>query len=542
MAPQTPKAPEEKPAKAAAQKAPSARAAARAAAKAAPSSEPKRGVKNPFLYAGTIVLFVVVVVAFVLVPAGGGAAGSGSQGALEFGRYAGKGIDYASGSYFAKQVQSLNDELRQQGLSEDNFQFFAYQVWRGAFERTVVRYAILDEMNRSGATLTEARVDAKVAENPSFQEDGVFSVSRYRSASLAEKLAIREATREDELTQAYYSDIMGTSTSSKEIDFVKSMAKETRTIEYAALPLSLFPDAEVQAWASANADLFRGLQLSRITASDSEAEAKKLFEKVKADPASFEAVAKESSKDGYADKGGTMGLKYFHEVAAELAEKADAEKLGSLEKGSLSDIFKTAAGSWTFYRAEAAALPADAKEPSLLAAARGYMLRNEKGKLEEWALAKAKGIAAAAGGGSGFAAAVKKEGLEIKSTGPFPLNYGDLAISFYGQSLPVFGQIAGDGAEELLGASTNEAFLTAAFSTSPGSVAQPLVMGENVIIMSVKEAGSALDSDVASIEYYYPAVVQRAADSELREAILESPRLKDNFSDVFFKYFRTASN
>ena len=34
--------------------------------------EPKRGIKNPGIYAGTIVVLVIVVIAFVFMPMGGG--------------------------------------------------------------------------------------------------------------------------------------------------------------------------------------------------------------------------------------------------------------------------------------------------------------------------------------------------------------------------------------------------------------------------------------------------------------------------------------
>ncbi len=80
--------------------------------KKAPS---KRGVKNPFLYGGTIVILIITVIAFVFIPSIGGGLGS-SSAAPKFGSWSGKPITYTAGSYFANQVAQINDYLKQQGF------------------------------------------------------------------------------------------------------------------------------------------------------------------------------------------------------------------------------------------------------------------------------------------------------------------------------------------------------------------------------------------------------------------------------------------
>ena len=65
-------------------------------------------------------------------------------GAPKFGSWNGKPITYTSGSYFASQVSQINEYLKQQGLSEQNFQLYAYQVWRMAFQSTAIRAGIVD--------------------------------------------------------------------------------------------------------------------------------------------------------------------------------------------------------------------------------------------------------------------------------------------------------------------------------------------------------------------------------------------------------------
>jgi peptidyl-prolyl cis-trans isomerase D len=500
--------------------------------------EKQRGIKNPMIYAGTIVVLVIVVIAFVFMPMGGGSASMSDNGrALNFGAYAGKPIEYGQGSYMALQVRDLNDRFRQQGLNEENYQLFAYQVYRGAFERTLLRVAAIDAVKRAGGSVTEAWLDSKVAENAAFQENGKFSAQKYHDATLAEKLSIRDQIRNDTLYQAYFSDVLSVGPSSKETAFVREMAKATRTVQYAAFPLSRYPDSEVASWGVAHAELFRSLSLSRITLTSSEADARKLLANVAGKKATFEEAAKASSKDAYAQKGGAAGPRFFSDIAAELSSKDDAEKLAALKSGELSPVLKTAAGAWAFFRADAEPAAADFAQAPVLAFVRDYMNRREKGSIEDWAIAQAKEIAAA---GVGFEAAAKKAGLALKSAGPFPINYGDLTLSIYGQSAPLFKSVSTAENAELSGASTSKKFFEAAFSLAPGAVADPFILGDNAIVLKVKEAGQAKDEETASIDFYYPYFFQSKAQAEVRDLFLKSPKLKDDFTKVFFKYFQPA--
>ncbi len=511
-------------------------------AKAATPKPPKKGARNPWIYGGTIVLLVVVVIAFIFVPAGGSALGGGGGG-LVFGSYAGKNVAYTQNSYFAQQVQNLNDSLRQSGLSEETYQFYAYQVWRGAFERTVVRYGIADAMKRAGATVTDARVDEKITELPQYQQDGKFSIPLYRAASQGTKLELRRDLRDDLLSQAFYEDVVqGQEPSSKEIAFVKEMAKDTRTIEYVALPLSAYPDSEVSAWAKANPGQFKRLTLSRITLGEDENAALKILKSIQDKSATFEDAAKLNSKDSFADSGGTQGAQYYFEVEADLAAKGDAEKLAALAAGELSPVLKTVSGSYAFFRADAAAIDADLSNPSTLADIRERMLATERGTIEDHVINRAAAFAGVAA--ADFAAAAKKEGLSVKAAGPFPINYGDLSlyIADYGQSLPLLPAVAGEDTPELSSASYNEKFLTAAFSLAPGSLSEPLVLGDNVVVFKVKEAGSALDDGSGGIDIFYPYFVQNKAESEARQAFIKSPLLKDDFSAIYLKYFTPSED
>lgn len=162
-------------------------------------TSPKRGVKNPFLYGGTIVILIITVIAFVFIPSIGGGLGS-SASVPTFGTWNGKPISYTSGSYFATQVAQINDYLRQQGLSDQNFQLYAYQVWHMAFQSTAIRTALMDTVQKSGFKVTEKGLDEAMATNATFQVDGKFSIEKYNKTPMAERLKLRTSTKEDPCT------------------------------------------------------------------------------------------------------------------------------------------------------------------------------------------------------------------------------------------------------------------------------------------------------------------------------------------------------
>jgi len=440
----------------------------------------KRFHANPFLFIGTFVILVFTIVAFVFVPAM--APDSGGSGKLNFGSYDGKPIDFVAGNYFAAQRDYYNQQLRSSG-QDQNIQFAAFQVWRAAFESTVLRTAILAEMSASGFLIPEDAVDRQMAEHPAFQEEGRFSAVKYRSMSDADRMTLRNNIRDELIVARYSEDLLDLRISSKEKEFMKAMASPERSFEYVAFPMSSYPESEVAAFLGSNSDLFKTIRLSSVSLGGKESDAKKIYESAKKDAAAFQEAAKTHSIDNFADKGGDMGVRYAYELKTLITDEAARSKVLALSKDSVSDLIKTS-GGWIFF-AEAA----------------------RAGRLS---------------------AAAAASGVGVKTFGPVALNYGDIEL---------FRSIASFKLNELAGASTNEAFLTAAFSSKPASVTTPVVVGDSVVVMRVTEERSSDDSTMAVIDFYYPYVIGQYSDSQLRGHFLGSKKLKDNFYDTFIKYF-----
>ncbi len=478
---------------------------------------------NPLIFLGTIFILLFTIVAFVLVPAA--APSAGGSGKLSFGSYDGQPIEFVQGNYFAQQRDYFNQQFRSSG-QDQNLQFAAFQIWRAAFESTVIHVAALQEMKKAGFVTPTAIIDRRMAEHPAFQENGRFSAAKYRAMSDADRLALRKSLKDEFAMARYVEDTLDLRVPTKEKEFMKALASPERSFEMVAFPLSAYPDSEVAAFAASKSELFRAVHFSKITISSSEGDAKKVLASVKDGTISFEDAAKTHSKDELADKGGDMGTRLAFEFATEIADEAARAAVLATSKGELSAVVKVPAG-WAFFRCEDEGREADLTDAAALAKVRAYITDFERGRIEDWLTAKANDFIASAKAG-GFDAAAKSVSAQKKTFGPVPLNYGDIEL---------YRSISSFEIPELAGASVNEAFLKAAFSTPVADLSAPLVVGDNVIVLRIVEERTAEDSSTAVIDFYYPYVVGQYAERRMRDQVLASDKLKDEFYPTFINTF-----
>jgi hypothetical protein len=361
-------------------------------------------------------------------------------------------------------------------------------------------------------------------------------LEKYNSTPAATRLSIRNSIREDMLIQNYYNDLMSASPSTVEIEFVASMAKPQRSIQYVNISYADFPVEETLEWAKSHESLFRTIGLSRITISTSEKDAKKVLSQIKENSLSFEDAAKSHSKDVYADKGGDMGTKTFYDLKGEFLDEKDAENLMSLKKGEISPVYKQTGNTWAFYRINSEAKAPDFSNQSVLDEVKSYIFDREKSVLESWALAKANEFKAEVMNES-FESAAKKVGLQVKPAGPFILNYGNPGFYFYGQQVSLFQEPYRSLDTDLVGAVENETFLTTLFSTPKDAVSEPVLLDASVVVMKVTEDREASDQETSYTKFSYPYFFQTAMENHIRNSILTSDKFKDNFNATFAKLF-----
>ncbi len=93
--------------------------------------------KHKVLYIFSVILLVVIIVTFVAAPIAGNF-GGGQR--IVFGEYDGEKIEYYPGNYLSNQKDMLAQKM--DNSNNNNFQMQAYQIWRGAYERTILHIAL----------------------------------------------------------------------------------------------------------------------------------------------------------------------------------------------------------------------------------------------------------------------------------------------------------------------------------------------------------------------------------------------------------------
>jgi hypothetical protein len=481
----------------------------------------RRFKANPFIFVGTIIILIIVIVAFVLVPAIVPEAGSMVE--LNFGSYNKVPINYTPGNYFA-QVRENLARYRQNTANENNYVEVSMEVWRGAFEEAVIRTAVLEEVKQTGYTPSQEQVDKEVAQQ--FRVDGVFDAARYRQLDRSTRMSLWRGVRDSLIDRRYREDVTNLRIPSKETEFIAAMASPRRSFDMAAFPLSSYPDSEIVLYAAENPDLFRFTHLSRITVSSSEAEARTVLNSIQEGTTTFEEASGTHSQDGYADRGGDMGIKMIYELTTEIPDADARNTVTALQSGEYSPIVKVPAG-WAFFRAEVTPYAADLADSGNVSKVRGYLMDMERGRVEDWVIAQAETFIARIKE-DGFDAAVEAQGLIKQSFGPLPLNYGGVDL---------FGSLRSEGVQELVSADSNENFWRTAFFTPLETPSIPLVLGSNVVVLYPTGESPAEESAVETVRSIYSGYwLSYNAEMGLRNYFLRSGKLEDRFFEAFYKF------
>ena len=485
----------------------------------------RRFKQSPFIFIGTFVVLVIVIVAFVLVPAIVPQSGRGRGADLTFGYYDKVPITYVPGNYFA-QYYDMVARYRQNSMNSDNYAYMGYQIWRESFEAAAIHTAILQEMKSSGYTAPSQIVDRDVAKLPQFQENGRFSPSLYRQMDDNRRLSLWRQVQEDISKERFRSDVTGLLQTEAESEFIGDMALVQRSFQMAVFPVDNYPEEEYEAYIEDHADLFRSVHLSMLTVSSGEKEAQKILETIKNGEITFEDAARAHSGDAYADRGGDMGIRMTHELNMDIPEEA-REATVSLAIGQYSDVIKTSSG-WSFFRAEDSATEADVSDPAVMDKVRAYVRNFERGRMEDWASAQADEFIALVNE-LGYDEAVSQQEIESRDFGPIPINYGNIDL---------FTTLSSQSVAELSGSGSNENFWTTAFSTPVSTPSQPVVQGGNVLVLFPTEETHAEEETVEGIASTYNAYwLSYMTEQSLQQYFLNSPKMDDKFMDIYFRYF-----
>jgi len=480
---------------------------------------------HPFLFIGTFLVLIIIIVAFVLVPAIVPEAGRRASVDLTFGYYDKVPITYVPGNYFAQYYEMVS--RYRQNQDSENYGYMGYQIWRESYEAAALHTAILQEMKNAGYTTPVKKVDREVAGLPQFQENGRFSSTLYNRMDNNSRLSLWRQVQEEIAEKHFRSDVTGLLKPSAEAEFIGRMEARQRSFKVTVFDVDAYPDEEYEAYAREHSDLFRNVRLSMVTLGSSEREARRVLDSIKNGETTFEDAARAHSKDVYADRGGDMGMKMFHELSVDIPEEETRDLVISLAAGDYSNVIKTEAG-WLFFRCEDAAQEADLTDPAVMEKVKAYLRNFERGRMEDWAINKASEFIALANE-RGFDEALSLQGLRSGSFGPVPVNFGNIELftTLQAQSVP-----------ELSGSAENENFWKVAFSTPVGKPSRWIVQGSSVLVLFPVEEIEAEASRQETIASNFSAYwLDYMIGQSMQQFFLNSPKMEDKFMDVYFRYF-----
>jgi hypothetical protein len=167
------------------------------------------------------------------------------------------------------------------------------------------------------------------------------------------------------------------------------MISSQRKFSFVSFTFRDFPDTEVMGYGEKNLERFRRIKLSQILVKTSESEAREIRRKLEDRSASFEELARAHSKDAYAEKGGDAGWRYFYDLESDFEQKEPLEAVMGLAEGALSDVLHSRYG-WVIYRCDSPVLRPDFSDAETLRVVRDYLMRYEKGQVEDYMVKRAE--------------------------------------------------------------------------------------------------------------------------------------------------------
>ncbi len=492
----------------------------------------KKKTNHPVMWIVSLLTLVVIIVAFVGAPIAGKIS---SGNTAVFGSYDGQAIIYYDGSYFADQIASIADNYSD-AITDANSQFIQYQVWRTAFDNTVIRTAMIVDAQNSGLNVSGNAVDKAIVSYGPFMENGEFSENLYSQSSNIEKKNVRSRLKEELIFNEYLTDIYSINGSEAEADFLKDIAASSKSFNYVVYNFSDFPLEKAAEYAESNSNLFENATLSKITINTDRKDAEQVLEKLNANPEMFSELAKTQSSDPYADKGGEIGETYYYELKNLISDADAVDAIFSLPMNGISDIVENET-TWVIYQVTSEIENLDTSNESSLEKVKTYMSQFEKGIIEDYFTDLAQEFIDIAST-SGFENAGILKNTAVHETNYAPLVYGNPSVSYYGQNIPVYTQLADtDGNTFLSNASFNEYFLKSINKLENDDVSEPLILNNQIIVMQLKDIKEVENNELESIPSMVAYSAQTWQSERERDIVFASDKFEDNFTEVFTRIF-----
>ena len=464
-----------------------------------------------------IIILVLIAISFVLAPAIDAFLGKRSSSGIVFGQYGKEEIKYAYGNFFYDQVQNYADQYKGSQLDQTQALF---QIWKSAYDSTVLHTAISQIASKAGIIATDKAVNRAIIESGAYHKDGKFDVQTYQKASVERRSSIEQSIRRSLPYQMVLNDVQSVLSSSAEAQYIADMAASGRTFNYLVIDPSLYPDVLASQFALENKQLFYNMDLSIISVASLE-EAQEIQQSIASGSTTFEEAAASFSLDSFSSAEGRVGELFYYGVLSNFKNPDEALALLTAKNNEVVGPFE-AEGSFALYQINRAAVEPDYASAATLSAVKRYLANNEPAIIESYLAELAQDISALARADGLLEAALAYD-LELVEVPATPFNLGQSAYMSDFSNTDSTGLLAtaatGDTARLL-------------FTEQPNTVLDPIKAGVNFLLIETGE--DVKDEGMASyISMFYNYYSGSQNQQDLSEALYTSDAFKDNFFTTF---------
>lgn len=481
--------------------------------------------KNTAYTIGSLIILLICAFVFVILPAFTGSNGRNGSAPV-FGKYKGTEIRYEQDSDLYNFASNYAQMYQNYGVQIDSSTH--YYIMNYAFNSTVSKLAFEDAVKNSGYTVPTEAINRGM--RPYFyDENGVYSSKIYKQTSDSTIQTLRKEIESNLVTQRFQDDIFGSETdvvgtdalyglkeSDAELDFLANLTTNARGFQMARFALSDYPEDEKVKFGAENAAKFNKYDISAIIVSD-KSTAKTVSNRLANNEITFEDAVTEYSEKNYTNSEGKLTNKYQYQIENILTNKADLAKIIDLAVGSVSDPIDTN-GTLTIFKMDSEKVSPDFTNEETLRTVSTYISTFESTMIEDYFADKAKKLKTLPGT---FEEACASASAEFVTVAPFPLNYGSVPLA----------HSVNTSTSGLSNADTNEKFLKTAFSLKMNEVSDPIVMNNSVVVIKYTESETNEPSQTIGSD------LETMDSDTVQNAIMDSPKLVNNFSSVYFKTF-----
>ena len=322
-------------------------------------------------------LTIIIIVALALLMVGGVyyvvvlINQSKAEKANSWGSYDGESVLIENNNVFYNTL--VNDSNLQTAYLNGDYNTLLNSYYN-AYQAQVAHMALTADADEAGIVPVKNEVlDLIIRSGVYNGEDGNYSADVFNASSESERIAVNTYYTNYYPYTAVLSDLQSTILSQQELDFVESLAKKTRSFEYFVINYLAYPDDLAAEFGKENADLFRNVDLSIITAS-TEANINAAYEALNAGT-DWADVVSTYSVDTYASNGGVVGELAAYSITPNLANADDLALILALEPGAYSAPIAGQSG-YAIYKLNSAVTDADFADETTLMAVKYYISQN----------------------------------------------------------------------------------------------------------------------------------------------------------------------